>query len=120
MSEIEKRYVIRFRSAKKFALDRIVAELALVYGEQADAKKAVEYSIHRVKVGKSHREGEAKHGRPPLDNVDARILACVSHDRFSSIRSIAQALGLAPATVDRHLAIPWTCNLDTSNGSPMR
>jgi hypothetical protein len=43
MSEIEQRHVIRFRYAKKFALDRIVAQLASVYGEQADAKKAVEY-----------------------------------------------------------------------------
>jgi hypothetical protein len=42
MSEIEKRYVVNFLNAKKFALDRIVAELASVYGEQAYAKRAVE------------------------------------------------------------------------------
>jgi hypothetical protein len=46
---------------------------------------------------------EVKHGRPPFDDVDARILACLSHEPFSSIRSIAQGLGLAPATVHRHL-----------------
>jgi hypothetical protein len=43
MTEIEQRYVIRFRDAEKFSLNRIVAELASVSGEQADAKKVVEY-----------------------------------------------------------------------------
>jgi hypothetical protein len=43
ISEIEQRYVIKFLCAKKFVFDRILAELALVYGEQAYAKKAVEY-----------------------------------------------------------------------------
>jgi hypothetical protein len=105
MSEIEQRYVIKFLYAKKFGLDRILAELALINGEQADAKKAVEYWINPVKLGRSDMEDEAKHGRLPLDNADAKILACLSHDSFSSIRSIAQALGLALATVHRHLTI---------------
>jgi hypothetical protein len=47
-------------------------------------------------------EDEAKHGRPPRDDVDARILACPNHEPFFSVRSIAQALGLAPATVHRY------------------
>jgi hypothetical protein len=99
MNEIEKRYVIRFLDAKKFALDRIVAELALVHGEQAYAKKPVGCCIHQVKLERSDMEDKAKHGRPPLDNVDARSLAYLSHEPLSSIRSIAQTLGLAPATV---------------------
>jgi hypothetical protein len=91
--------MIKFLCAEKFALDRIVAELASVDGEQADAKKAVEYWIRQVELGQSDMEDEAKHGRPPFDDVDARILACLSYEPFSAIRSIAQTLGLAPATV---------------------
>jgi hypothetical protein len=65
-------------------------------------------------------EDEVKHGRPMLDDVDARILACLGHEPFSLIRSIAQALGLAPAIVHSHLTLyPWTCTLDTSDESPM-
>jgi hypothetical protein len=79
MSEIEQRYVIKFLYAKKFALDRIVVELAPVYGEQGYAKKAVEDWIHQVKSGRPDMEDGAKHGHPPLDDVDARILACLSH-----------------------------------------
>jgi hypothetical protein len=73
MSEIEQRRVIKFLYAKKFALYRILAELASVYGEQA-----LEYWIHQVKVGSSDMEDEAKHSRPPLEDVDARIMACLS------------------------------------------
>jgi hypothetical protein len=43
MNEIHQRYVIKVLDAKKFALDRIVAELASVFGEQAYVKKGVEY-----------------------------------------------------------------------------
>jgi hypothetical protein len=50
-------------------------------------------------------EHEANHARPPLDDADARILTCLSHEPFSSIRLIAQALGLALAAVPQHLAI---------------
>jgi hypothetical protein len=103
--KIEQRYVIEFLDAKKFALDRITAELASVYGEQAYAKKVVEYWIHQINLGRSDLEDEAKHGPPPLGDVDARILAGLSHEPFSSILSMAQALGLTPAKVQRHLAI---------------
>jgi hypothetical protein len=105
ISEIEQRRAIKFLYAEKFALDRILAEFASVSGEQAYAKKAVEYWIHQVELGRSDMEDEVKHGRPPHDDVDARILACLSHESFSSIRSVAQALGLAPARVHRHLTI---------------
>jgi hypothetical protein len=98
MSEIEQRQVIKFLYAKKFALDRIVEELALVDGGQSDANRAVEYWIRQVKLRRSDLEDEAKHGGPPLDDVDVRILAYLSHEPFSSIRSVVPALSLAPAT----------------------
>jgi hypothetical protein len=66
--------VIKFLDTKQFVPDRIVAELASVYGEQAYAKKAVKYWIHQVELGKSD-----------MDSLD-----CSSAE-------------LAPATVRRHL-----------------
>jgi hypothetical protein len=79
MSEIEQRYMIKFLYAKKFALDRIVAELASVYREHAYVSKAVEYWIHQVELRRSDMEYEATLGRPALDDVEARILMCFSH-----------------------------------------
>jgi hypothetical protein len=105
MSKIEQRYVIKFLYAKKVALDRIVAEFASADREQAHAKKMVEYWTRQIKLGRSNMEDEAKHDRPPLDDIHARILAWLSHEQFSSISLIAQALGLASATVHQHLTI---------------
>jgi hypothetical protein len=65
---------------QKVGLGRIVADLASVNGEQIYAQKTVEYSIHKVKLGRSDIKDEAKHCRPVLDNVDTRVLACPSHE----------------------------------------
>jgi hypothetical protein len=81
--------VIQFLYAEKLALGRIVAKLASVYGEQASAKKAVEDWIHQLKLRRSDMEGEAKYRRPVLQDTGARIIVCLSHEPFSSIRSIA-------------------------------
>jgi hypothetical protein len=88
MGGIKQRYVIKFLCAKKFVLDRIVAKLASAYGEQAYAKKAVEYWIQQVKLGRLDMEDKVKHGRPPLGDVDVRILACLGHGSVSSVHSI--------------------------------
>jgi hypothetical protein len=108
MTEIEQKDVIKCLHARKFGLDEIAAEVVSVNGEQADTKKVAEYWIHQVKLGRSNMEDEATHGRLPPGDIDVRILACLSHEPFSSVRSIAQALALAPAIVHR----PLTVSLD--------
>jgi hypothetical protein len=105
MTEVEQRYVIKVLNAKKFTLNGIITELALVYGEQAYAKKVVEYSVHQVKLGRTTMEDEVKLGRLPLDDNDGRILTCLIRAPYSIIRSIAQVLDVALATVHRRLLI---------------
>jgi ABC-type proline/glycine betaine transport system substrate-binding protein len=56
MTEVEQRYVIKFLHTTKFSLSEIVAEFASVDGEQASAKKAVEYWMHQVKLGRTVME----------------------------------------------------------------
>jgi hypothetical protein len=118
MSETEQRHVIKVLDVKKFAFDRVTAKLVSVYAEQIYAKNAVEYWIHQVKLGRSEMEDEAMHGRPPLGDVDARILACLSYEPFSMTRSIAQARALRPGQFIDILPSPWTGHLDTCDGSP--
>jgi hypothetical protein len=105
MTEVKQRYVIKFLDTKKFILNGIVADLASVYEEQADAKKAVEHWVHQVKLGRTSMEDEANPGRLPLDDIDGRILACLSREPDLTVRSIAQILDLVPATVHRRLTI---------------
>jgi hypothetical protein len=50
-------------------------------------------------------EDEAKRGALPFEDVNARILACLSHEPLSWVRSIAPALGLVPVTVERHITV---------------
>jgi hypothetical protein len=97
--------VINFLHTKKFNLSGIIAELATADGEQACAKKAVENWVHQVKLGRTAMEDEMKPGRLLLDDLHGRILACLSCEPFFRVRSIAQVLGLAPATVHRRLMI---------------
>jgi hypothetical protein len=105
MTEIEQSYVIRFLHAKKFGYNQLTAELPSVSGEQAYIKKAVEYWTHHAKLGRSEMKDQARRSRLPLDDFKARIMARPSNEPFSSVRSTAQALGLALATVHRHLTI---------------
>jgi hypothetical protein len=69
MTEVKQTCVIKFLSAKKFTLSGIVAELASVSREEADAKKAVEYWVHQVKLGRTTMENEVKPGHLPLDDL---------------------------------------------------
>jgi hypothetical protein len=97
--------VIKFLHTKKFTLNEIVAELASMYGEQTDTKKAVEYWVHQVKLARTIMEDGVKPGCPPLNDIDGRILTRFSRQSYLAVHSIAQVLGLAPATVHRHLTI---------------
>jgi AraC-like DNA-binding protein len=65
----------------------------------------VEYWGHQVKLGRTTMEDQVKSGSLPLDDIDGRILACISREPFFTVRSIAQVLGLAPATIHRRFTI---------------
>jgi hypothetical protein len=86
MTEVEQRCVNEFLDAKKFTLIEIAAELASVDGEQAYAKKAVEYLVHQVKLGKTMMEDEMKMDRQPLDDVARRILTCLRRELSFTVR----------------------------------
>jgi hypothetical protein len=105
MTEGEQRYVIKFLDAKKFTLNRIVAEIVSVYGEQAYTQKAVVHWVHQVKLGSLTMEDEVNPSPLPLDDIDRRILVCLSREPYLKVRLTPQVLGLAPAIVFRRLTI---------------
>jgi hypothetical protein len=47
--------------------------------------------IHQIKLRSTDMGNKAKPGRLPLDDVDARILGCLSHEPFTPVRSTEQA-----------------------------
>jgi hypothetical protein len=80
MTEVEQRPVIKFLFVKKFTLNGIAAWIASVYGEQPYRKKAVEYWGDQAKPGRTTMEAKMKPGRLPLDDIEGRILACLSRE----------------------------------------
>jgi hypothetical protein len=46
---------------------------------------------------------DLRSGRSPIDHFDAKIIACLERESFSSAHSLAKALDVSPATVLSHL-----------------
>jgi hypothetical protein len=72
--EIEQRYVARYLHRKGMKLPAIVAELAAVYHEDGFDENRVKYWLHEIKLHRSNLSDRPSSGRPPLDDIDARIL----------------------------------------------
>jgi hypothetical protein len=56
-----------------------------------------------VRVGRQDLHAEIPTGRPPLDDIDAKILAIWNKSSFESARSIAEMLCVRHTTVLNHL-----------------
>jgi hypothetical protein len=115
MSEIEQRYVIKFLYAKKFALDRIVADLASVSGEQAYVMKAVGYWIHQGKLRRSDLEDEARHDRRRLMMLTREFwhASAMSHSLQSVRLPKLKLWAWRPRQFIDTLPYPWSCKPTT-------
>jgi hypothetical protein len=49
----------------------------------------------------------ARGPKAPIDHLDAKIIACLEREPFSSAHSLAEALDVSPATVLGRFTIPW-------------
>jgi hypothetical protein len=59
----------------------------------------VQFWITEVRLGRQDLHDEIRTGRPPLDDLDAKILAILDKSSFESARSIAATLCVAHSTV---------------------
>jgi hypothetical protein len=72
--EIEQRYVVSYLHHKRIELSAVVAELAAVYHEDPFHGNRVNYWLHEIKLHRSDLSERSSSGRPPLEDIDARIL----------------------------------------------
>jgi hypothetical protein len=72
--EIEQRYVVSYLHHKGMKLPGIIAELAAIYHEDAFEEDRVKYWRHEIKRHRSDLSDRPSSGRPPLEDIDARIL----------------------------------------------
>jgi transposase len=83
--EIEERYVVSYLHRKGMKLPAIVAELAAVHHENAFDENRVKYWLHEIKLHRSDLSDRPSSGRPPLEDIDARIRQVLEAEPWSSV-----------------------------------
>jgi hypothetical protein len=73
-TEIEQRYGVSYLHRKGTKLPAIIAELAAAYHEDAFDENRMKYRLHEIKLHRSDLSDRPSSGRPPLEDIDARIL----------------------------------------------
>jgi hypothetical protein len=97
-------------------LPAIVAQLAAVYHEDAFDENRVKNSLQKIKLHPSDLSDRPSSGRPPLDDINARILQVLEAEPWSSVRMIAEFLKIPASTVHLHLTTSLKMKADISNG----
>jgi hypothetical protein len=101
--EYDQRVIIRFLSNEGIGADEITTRLQAQFGEHTYKVRTVRFWVTEVRFGRQDLHDESRTGRPPLDDLDAKILAIFQKSPFESARSIAESLSVGRATVLRHL-----------------
>jgi hypothetical protein len=89
-------------------LPAIVAEPAAAYQEDAFDENRVKYWLHEVKLHHFHLSDGPSYGRPPFEDINARILQVLEAEPWSSLQMIAEFFKILAPTVNLHLT---TCLL---------
>jgi hypothetical protein len=101
--EIEQMYVVTYLHRKGMKLPAIVTELAAVDYEDVFDENRAKYWLHEMKLHHSNLSDRQSSGRPPIEDIDARILQVLEAEPWSSVRMIAEFLKIPASTVHLHL-----------------
>jgi len=105
MTDLELRSVIKFLWIEEVPGPEIQRRLSMAYGDSAYSLTSVYRWIRLFKCGRTNVEDDERSGRPPIDDLDASIIHVLNHDPFSTVRVIADNLGVSVSTVYRRLTI---------------
>jgi hypothetical protein len=101
--EIEQTSVMSYPHRKGMKLPMIVAELAAVYHEDALDESRMKSWLHEMKLHRSDLSDQPSSGRPPLEDIDARIMQLLETKPSSSGRTKAEFLKIPASTVHLYL-----------------
>jgi transposase len=107
--EIEQKYVVSDLHRKGMKLPAILAELAAVYHEDTLDENIVKHWLHGINSHRSDLSGRPSSGRPPLEDIDARILQVLKAEPWSSVRTIAEFIKIPASTM--HLQLTTSFNM---------
>jgi hypothetical protein len=106
----EQRIIIQFLHKEKVHPTQIHRRLAAQYGLETDSLQSVQHWCQLFDCGRQNLHNDPRSGRPPIDYLDVKIIACLVREPFSSAHSLAEALDMSPATVLSRLHHPLGMN----------
>jgi hypothetical protein len=101
--EYDQRVIIKFLLNEKANARDIVDRLQIQFGEHVYKLQMVQFWITDVWFGRQDLHDEICTERPPLDDLDAKIMAILDKSPFKSTHSITETLHTAHSTVLLHL-----------------
>jgi hypothetical protein len=103
MMEYDQRVIIRFLSNEGIPADEIATSFQAKFAEHAYKLKNIRFWIGEVQFGRQDLHDEIRTGRPPLYDVNAKILAISNKSPFESARSIDERLRVSHAIMVNYL-----------------
>jgi hypothetical protein len=95
----QRRVIIRFLHRERVQPDEIHRRLAAQPCKDPYSKRSIEWWCSQFVCGREGIEDDDRLGRPPINHLDTKILACLESEPFQSAYSLAEALGVSQATV---------------------
>jgi hypothetical protein len=101
--EYDQRVIIRFLWNEEIDAHKIAHRFQAQFGEHVYKLQTVRFWIAEVRLGHQDFHDEIRTGRPPLGDLDVKILAILDKSPFELARSITQTLRVAHSIVLLHL-----------------
>jgi hypothetical protein len=114
--DTDQSYVVNYLHRKGMKLPAVVAELAAVYHEDAFDENRMNYWLHEIKLHRSDLSDRRSSGRPPLEDIYARILQVLEAEPWYSVRTITGFLKIPDSTMHIHLTISLNMKSRHLNG----
>jgi hypothetical protein len=95
--------IIRFLWNERINAHEITHRLQAQFGKHACAFQTARFWIIEVQLGRQDLHDEIRTGRPPLDDLDAKIVDILDKSPFESARSIGETPDVAHSIVLLHL-----------------
>jgi hypothetical protein len=95
----DQRVIIKFLWNERTDAHQIAAILQAQFAEHAYQLRTVQFWITEIQRGRQDLHDEIRRGRPPLDGLDAKILAVLNKSPFQSFSSTAERLAVSLSTV---------------------
>jgi hypothetical protein len=101
--EYDQRVTIKFLWNEEANARQIADRLQVQFAEHFYQLQTVRFLIAEIRRGRQDLHNEIRSGRPPLDDLDSKLLAILEKSPFESSHSMAERLLVAQSTVLRHL-----------------